>query len=304
MNQFRMYINQAPAAIQLLMLFALSLVGAALFTYMAFTAIQLMYGLNWEQVQTLAQQTENPEQTGVYKIFQLFVSAGFFLIPAMIFSQLQNNQPQNYLQLDKRTPVRILAAIILLFVALTPITDAFLWLNQQISLPGFLASFEEEMLETAKRSQGLVSQMIQMDSVSDFLINLLIMAALPAIAEEFFFRGVIQRIMMERTQKVHLSVWVTALAFALMHQQFFTMLPLLALGALMGYLKVWTGSLWAPMIAHFVNNALIVVVMFFFDINLSDLNELNTPQLMWLLPSLVVCSALALWIFRNSEVNN
>lgn len=297
MNQFRTYFTQAPAAIQLLLLFALSLMGAAIFSYMALVAIHLMHGLGIEQLQEMIAQPIHAQQASVFKIFQVFTSVGIFLVPAMIFSQLMSERPDAYLHLNKKIKWLVLLAVILLFVAISPVTDALMWLNAEVRLPAFLSSFEADMRSASERSQALMQTLVQMNNFTDFGINLLVMAALPAIAEEFFFRGVMQKIIQDRTNKIHLSVWVTALAFALMHQQFYAMLPLVALGALLGYLKVWTGSLWASIAAHFVNNALIVVVLYFTDVNMSDMSDIAVPDLMWLLPSALVCFGLGRYLF-------
>jgi hypothetical protein len=37
------------------------------------------------------------------------------------------------------------------------------------------------------------------------------------------------------------------------------------LGVLFGYLLVWSGSLWLPIAAHFVNNGLATIAMYFVD---------------------------------------
>ena len=37
----------------------------------------------------------------------------------------------------------------------------------------------------------------------------------------------------------------------------------MVLGALLGYLLVWSGSLWLPILVHFVNNATIVLAFYF-----------------------------------------
>ena len=63
--------------------------------------------------------------------------------------------------------------------------------------------------------------------------------------------------------KVHLSVWLTAFVFSAVHLQFLGFFPRLILGAALGYMLVWSGSLWLPIIAHFTNNAFAVVVTYF-----------------------------------------
>ena len=85
---------------------------------------------------------------------------------------------------------------------------------------------------------------------------------IPAIGEELFFRGVLQRIFSGMTRNYHWGIWITAVLFSLVHSKVFTFLPILILGALFGYLLVWTKSIWVPILAHFVNNTTAVLLYY------------------------------------------
>ena len=97
-----------------------------------------------------------------------------------------------------------------------------------------------------------------------WIINLFIMAILPAIGEEMLFRGIIQRYFINIIKNYHIAVWITAVIFSLFHLQFYGFIPRLVLGALLGYMMVWSGNLWVPITAHFFNNAFGVTVYFLF----------------------------------------
>ena len=60
----------------------------------------------------------------------------------------------------------------------------------------------------------------------------------------------------------HLAIWVSAALFSALHLQFFGFLPRLVLGAMFGYMLEWSGTLWLPVIAHFVNNAAAVIAYY------------------------------------------
>ena len=299
MNDFRSFIRNSRPLTQFLLLMAVTIFAMSLLGAMGLFACETFYGADWEKIQEYLNNPALPGAPAVLKVLQLFNTLGIFLIPAMLFSQLLSPQPLTYLRLNKHTSVLILIAITLLFVAFTPITDALAFLNEQLTLPAFLSGFETEMRNASENSQALMRAFISMDSFGEFLFNLFLMALLPALGEEFFFRGVIQRLLLSRTRNVHVAVWVTGFAFAIMHQQFFAVLPLLVLGALLGYLKEWTGSLWASIIAHFVNNASIVVVMYFADYNMSDISEITQPKLMYVLPALIVSGGIIFYLYKN-----
>jgi hypothetical protein len=69
--------------------------------------------------------------------------------------------------------------------------------------------------------------------------------------------------MAKATKNIHLSIWITAIVFSAIHMQFYGFLPRLMLGAIFGYLLIWSGTIWAPILAHFTNNALAVVTYYY-----------------------------------------
>lgn len=88
-------------------------------------------------------------------------------------------------------------------------------------------------------------------------VELLLMSAvLPAVCEEFFFRGAMQNQLAKAFKNVHLGIWVTAFVFAAIHLEIYGLLPRMLLGAAMGYALVWTGTIWAPVLLHMTYNSL------------------------------------------------
>jgi hypothetical protein len=90
----------------------------------------------------------------------------------------------------------------------------------------------------------------------------MMVAVLAAIGEELIFRGLLQRLFLEWTRNVHVAVFISAFIFSAFHLQFYGFFGRLVLGLILGYLFVWTGSLWVPIAVHFVNNAMAVIVSF------------------------------------------
>ncbi len=77
------------------------------------------------------------------------------------------------------------------------------------------------------------------------------------------FRGLFQRLFTEWTHRIHLSIWISAILFSAIHFQFYSFLPRLFLGLIFGYLLEYTGTIWIPIVAHFVNNFVGVAVTYF-----------------------------------------
>jgi membrane protease YdiL (CAAX protease family) len=154
----------------------------------------------------------------------------------------------------------------------------------------------------------LTRAITETDSPTVLVFNLLLVAIVPALGEEMIFRGLVLPIFRKWTGKLHLAVWLSALLFSAMHMQFFGFLPRLVLGAVLGYLYVWTSSLWVPVIAHFTNNALALILIFYMakgEIP-KEVDEFNpgASDLIWLIVSLAVLAGLFGYVYRKYTKEN
>jgi membrane protease YdiL (CAAX protease family) len=77
-----------------------------------------------------------------------------------------------------------------------------------------------------------------------------------------FFRGVVQPKIRLYTGSAHVGVWLTAIIFSAIHLQFFGFLPRVFLGAVFGYLYLFSGSLIYPILAHILNNSITVIMVY------------------------------------------
>ncbi len=134
-----------------------------------------------------------------------------------------------------------------------------------------------------------------------FLVNLLMIAILPAIGEEFFFRGILQRLFSEWFKNIHVAIFITAFIFSAIHFQFFGFFPRFLLGLYLGYLFYWSGNLWIPIVVHFINNALVVILAYisangYADIDYETFGSTNNTLI--LLLTTVLISALIFILFH------
>ena len=107
---------------------------------------------------------------------------------------------------------------------------------------------------------------------------MLIIALIPAFGEELLFRGLIQKGLFKSWGNIHLAIWLSAFLFSALHLQFLGFIPRFLIGGLLGYLFFWSGSIWLPILAHFVNNATAVLLSFMINkgvIN-KELEEIGT----------------------------
>ncbi|MDR0364217.1 MAG: CPBP family intramembrane metalloprotease [Bacteroidales bacterium] len=196
------------------------------------------------------------------KFTQAFIQIGTMLIPPIAFSWLYRKNPFKILQINKINNIFLfLVAFLFPFLALWFVNLLGEW-NLAIKFPQSLAELEARLWQMESFAREMTLLLLRADTVWGLLLNLLIIAVIPAVSEEFLFRGAIQNVLKSWFKNAHWAIIVTAIIFSAIHGQFFGFLPRVALGVMLGYLLVYTHSIWAPVIAHFVNNAVVVIVSF------------------------------------------
>jgi membrane protease YdiL (CAAX protease family) len=197
-----------------------------------------------------------------------------------------------------------------IILASGPVIEWFSIVNQHLVLPTWLDSLEDWMRNSENQANDITRAFLSSKGPDGLLGNLFIVAFLPAIGEELLFRGLLQQLIRKMTGSSHMGIWITAAVFSALHLQFFGFLPRLLLGALFGYLLEWTGSLWLPIIAHFINNATGVLVFFFTGEGLepdqTELPVFSDSTFLWALASGVVLWFLMRYLYlrRNESSEN
>ncbi|SHF93736.1 hypothetical protein SAMN05444405_11767 [Bacteroides luti] len=161
--------------------------------------------------------------------------------------------------LQLRTPNLIILALgVMAIISISPLIDVLSTWNQGLQLPESLRSIEDWMINTEKAAEVATNTLLNTDSWGGFVMNIIIIAIMAGIGEELMFRGVIQKILIGWTKNIHLGILYTAIIFSAIHFQFYGFVPRMILGMVLGYLYIWSKSLWVPVIAHAINNALTV----------------------------------------------
>ena len=173
----------------------------------------------------------------------------------------ERENPFNQMSLNRRLSFNQVLISFFFAVAALPLIAMLAEWNKGMEFPSFLASVEEMMRQMEESAKVLTERFLNTSSVGMLFINLFVMAFLPAMCEEMLFRGWLQRILVARVN-YHVAIWMVAFVFSAIHFQFYGFVPRMLIGAALGYLYCYTGSLWAPIIAHFTNNAMAVVTAF------------------------------------------
>ena len=248
--------------VQLIFLVLLSVFSAGVFVLMAQGLVNLLWGVNLLEDANYLQNYDAPYALQMNRLLLVFQHFGLFIVPAWLFAQLVSVKPTSYLLIDKGPSVVFLwAAVILMIIALVPV-NYLGYLNGHLNLPDALQGLETAIRDMEDQAAMLTEAMLAVDSWHLWALNMLVLAVLPAIGEELLFRGALLHVLVRWIKRRHVAVWVCAAVFSFIHFQFYGFLPRLLMGALLGYLVIWSGSLLPAMIAHFINNGLAVTFAF------------------------------------------
>lgn len=196
-----------------------------------------------------------------------------FLIPCLLAAYLFYNEhwPDSLLLRTAPTIKTLGLTIVLLLCAFTIAQGLFefnRWLLGQFG-------FNEKLLELEEAMENLNVGLLKMESGWELLTSLLAMALVPAIGEELFFRGFIQKQLMRTLTHPISGILVASLFFSTIHFQAQRFLAIFWLGIVLGLLYYWTHNLWVSIFAHFLNNGMQVLAAWYFQDNVEAINEQN-----------------------------
>ncbi len=290
--------------IQLLMLTSFALLGMVLSSVITVGLLYTLYGGN-----AFAAMQGGGGELELYidaiKISQAFTTIFLFLVPPLLLARLEHMKLREFIGMRRPDAGNLLIVAALMACSLPVIEWMAIW-NQQMVLPDWLKPLEEWMRAKEDEATRLTLAFLKVNNAGDYLINLVVIALLPAIGEEFLFRGAIQRSFKRMFANPHIAIWVAAFIFSAIHMQFFGFLPRLLLGAMFGYVYWWTGSIWYAVFAHFLNNGYAVTMAWYMQVkHLPIENADNNFNFKWYgyLISLLL-TLVCLMVLKNKRTNN
>ena len=225
-----------------------------------------------------------------------------FILPAVVTMAIIYRRPFHVMGLDRAPSWLAIAIVIVFYVISLPAMNWLVEMNKAMSLPSWMAGIEQAMRAAEDSAAEVTQEMLNINSVGQLILCVLIVGVMAGLSEEMLFRGAMLRTMQDSRLGKHAVVWITAILFSAFHLQFYGFVPRMLLGVWLGYLFVWTGSLWVPIIAHTLNNSTVVVFSYLegngiFPEGYGD--SLGVPAdgaFPWLaLVSFIASLALALW---------
>jgi membrane protease YdiL (CAAX protease family) len=201
----------------------------------------------------------SPDVIDKFKWAQLAGSIISFILPSLFFGYYSSPKSLPYIGIQKNASLILLAAAFLLLCTIQPFIGWLGEINARIKF----GSLQKSLLEMEAMYNRALQVFLQMKNFGDLLINLFIMALLPAIGEELFFRGSLQKALLRISHKPWLAILISSVVFALLHGTFFKILPIFTLGLILGIVYYITRNLWYTILIHFVNNAFAVLSVYY-----------------------------------------
>jgi membrane protease YdiL (CAAX protease family) len=295
-----MRLKEKPYWLQLIVLALFMLGGMLVFSSLGTLLVTLIYHT--------PNMMESADPVTAIRITQTLTTIGTFLVPALLFAYCQDRRWFGYNAADRIPKQSMVNMVLILSVTLLPVVGVLSAFNQNI-MPqeGAVAEFMRDLEEAANHILEVVTSQ---RSSWDLISNILVFAVLAGICEEFFFQGALQPLLMNWTRNPHVGILLTALIFSALHFQFYGFIPRFLLGLYLGYLFYWSRSLWLPILAHVLHNALSILVDFTLQGRDIDTDSMQFTDMRGSLPTAAACaliSAMAivyLWrIYRDDTAN-
>lgn len=262
MLERKMPLTDQNPGVQFFSLILIILLSMFFFNLFAIVAAIPIWGM--KVINNISELTEllNPESIRFMKFIQVVNQFALFIFGPIFFAFLVERNWINYFKLNKKPKLNLLLLSSLSIFAILPFVSWIGDINQGMSMPSYLSGLEDWMKSAEDNASRTMLAFLNVKSIWAMIFNVIMIALIPGIGEELLFRGIILKLFKKLTKNTHLAVLFSAILFSALHMQFYGFLPRLGLGLLLGYIFVYTGSLWIPIFIHFLNNAAAIIFVY------------------------------------------
>ena len=242
----------------------------------------------------------HPNDIDSVKLMQLLQRIGMFVLPPLVFAYFCSYKPTAFLHFDRKINWFHVALVVFFMVLIIPGINLITSLNQQLVLPKIFVGIEAWMKSSEEEMAKLTEQLLNVHTLAALVFNVFLIAVIPALGEELFFRGAVQGILRQK-MNVKVAIWITAILFSAIHMQFYGFFPRMLLGAFFGYLLFWSENLWLPIVAHVTNNG-IAIIFYYLKYNgykVQEIDTIGTDNTLWLGVMSVLFGILGFFVLKN-----
>ncbi len=198
----------------------------------------------------------NPDNVTGYRILTAFSQIIFLLIPTLLLTKLVSSHIWEFLRYKRTSLLQIIISFIGIF-SLQQILQVYLAAQELIPVPELFKPFLDQMKQMIEESYRLIAGSADFP---ELIFVIVVIALIPAFAEETLFRGMVQRTF-EHSLNPKKAIIFTGIIFGLFHLNPITLIPLSIIGFYLGFLAFKSQSIFVPVSAHFFNNLLAVLAI-------------------------------------------
>jgi membrane protease YdiL (CAAX protease family) len=299
----RLFSDQRNPVLALIVVFLFTVAGVLLIgPVLGIGFTTLIYNIDAMSLDRFLQQPETFENgRKALLLYQGASALGAFLTPVLLYFSIYERKNPFILLPIKGLEDQMLVMAVLATFCFMIVNTVFIEWNANMDLPGFLQPFEDWAKNMEDQLREVTEFLTKFDSVSYFLAAIVVVAIIPAIVEELLFRGAIQNIFFQISKNHHLAIWLAAILFSAIHVQFYGFIPRVLLGALFGYLYVWSGNIWLAVLGHFVNNGISLLVLYLYQQDKISYDVESDESAPWyaILPFLIIFIASMVFLYRH-----
>ncbi len=182
-----------------------------------------------------------------------------FMVPAIVAMAIFYRRPLHEMYLDRAPSWKALLLVLAFAVLSLPAMNWLVHANEAMKLPSWMGGIEQWMRQAEDAAALATKQLLDIHTISELIVTTLVVGFIAGLGEETLFRGAMLRTLQDSRLGTHAVVWIVAIVFSAFHLQFYGFIPRMVLGLWLGYLLVWSRSLWVPIIAHTLNNSTVIV---------------------------------------------
>ncbi len=202
---------------------------------------------------------ENPAYIRQIQFLQATTMVFGFLLPTLYTASRLSPDPASLTGFRGKITLRQVTLVLLIMICAWGLSSSLGYFTYQLPFPQSLKlRFDAWETDYGKMAAGLMN----LSNPFEILMTVLVLALVPAICEEALFRGGFQNYLYRASGRMWMSVLVVSLVFSLVHFSAYGFLSRFVLGIILGLIYHYSGRLWLSILAHFLNNALAIALVY------------------------------------------
>ncbi len=211
-----------------------------------------------------AEEILQPKFYNVNMVIQAVSTLFLFFVPAYLFAAICYKKPVAFLGLNLHVNYRQVLLVIGILILTFPLSGALGELNQVLPIPqSWAAKFKS--LELSRQAQE--AALIQINTLPKYIMSLFMIALLPAVFEEIYFRATMQNLFTRWFNGPWAAILITSVIFSAIHLSYYGFIVRFGLGVILGLVFYYSKSLWLSVLIHFLFNGIQVTVLYVMSLN-------------------------------------